>query len=72
VNLEGLEPPTFWSVARCSIQLSYRSYLLSSGPQPSRHLYVGTIKLQVLLYADANITKFRKNSYRKETKVWIA
>jgi hypothetical protein len=21
---EGLEPPTFWSVARCSIQLSYR------------------------------------------------
>ena len=24
---EGLEPPTFWSVARCSIQLSYRRSL---------------------------------------------
>src|ERR1035437_1925117 len=28
VNLKGLEPPTFWSVARCSIQLSYRSCCL--------------------------------------------
>jgi hypothetical protein len=28
VNLEGLEPPTFWSVARYSIQLSYRSLCL--------------------------------------------
>ncbi len=31
VNLKGLEPPTFWSVARCSIQLSYRSSSLFGG-----------------------------------------
>lgn len=24
VRLEGLEPPTYWSVASCSIQLSHR------------------------------------------------
>ena len=45
VNLEGLEPPTFWSVARCSIQLSYRSVCLM------RRKYNNIWKLQVFKMA---------------------
>ncbi len=56
VNLEGLEPPTFWSVARCSIQLSYRSYsTFVSGYKESYKQINNQIEL---LIAEANIIIF--------------
>lgn len=33
---EGVEPPTFWFVARCSIQLSYQRFFISLLYRPER------------------------------------
>jgi hypothetical protein len=44
---EGLEPPTFWSVARRSIQLSYgriHTIMPTTGLEPVRHFWHWSLK----------------------------